>query len=120
MDPLEKYLTEMREIRTSGAAVKETSYYPALSNLLNEVGKTLKPKVRCILQLANKGAGLPDGGLFTAEQLKKAPFDKPLAGQMPARGVMEVKSTGEDAWQTAVGEQVEKYWKKYRQVLVTN
>lgn len=38
-------------IRLSGAATPETSYYPALSNLLNEVGKasSLKPRVRCVL-----------------------------------------------------------------------
>ena len=27
--------------------MKETSYYPALANLLNAVGQTLKPRVRC-------------------------------------------------------------------------
>ena len=31
MTPLETYLRELRDIRSSGAAVKETSYYPALS-----------------------------------------------------------------------------------------
>src|SRR5882762_4548673 len=29
--------------------VKETSYYPYLANLLNAIGKTLKPRVRCIV-----------------------------------------------------------------------
>jgi hypothetical protein len=71
MTPAESYFRELRDIRSCGAAVKETSYYPALSNLLNEVGKGLKPRVRCIIQLANRGAGLPDGGLFTAEQFQK-------------------------------------------------
>ena len=33
---------------------------------------------------------------------------------------MEVKSTGDDAWVTASGEQVTRYWGLYRQVLVTN
>ena len=63
---LEGYLSELGAIRATGAGVTETSYYPALSNLLNEVGKTLRPKVRCIINLSNLGAGLPDGGLFTA------------------------------------------------------
>jgi len=120
MTPLETYLRELRDIRSSGAAVKETSYYPALSNLFNEVGKRLKPRVRCIINLANRGAGLPDGGLFTAEQFQKPSEAEPLPGQPPARGVIEVKSTKDDAWITADGKQVSGYWGQYRQVLVTN
>jgi SAM-dependent methyltransferase len=120
MDALETYLRDLYEIRSSGAAVKETSYYAALSNLFNEVGKSLKPKVRCILQLANRGAGLPDGGLFTPDQFQKAGAAEPLPGQIPSRGVIEVKGTSEDAWVTADGPQVSKYWGKYHQVLVTN
>jgi hypothetical protein len=57
MHPLETYLQELREIRSSGAGTEETSYYPALSNLFNAVGKTLKPKVRCVMNLRNLGAG---------------------------------------------------------------
>ena len=120
MNPLETYLRELTEIHSSGAGVKETSYYPALSNLLNEVGKSLKPRVRCIIHLANRGAGLPDGGLFSAEQFQKASNHEPLPGQIPARGAIEVKSAGDDAWVTADSEQVTRYWEKYRQVLVTN
>jgi hypothetical protein len=33
MHPLEAYLEELRIVRSSGGAVKETAYYPALSNL---------------------------------------------------------------------------------------
>ena len=62
MHPLETYLRELRDIHCTGAAVPETSYYGPLANLLNELGKGLKPKVRCLLQLANSGAGMPDGG----------------------------------------------------------
>jgi hypothetical protein len=120
MNPLETYLKELNEIRSSGAAVKETSYYGPLATLLNEIGKTLKPKVKCIINLQNQGAGLPDGGLFTQEQFQKAADNEPMAGQMPARGVIEVKSTRDDAWVTADGAQVTRYWGKYRQVLVTN
>jgi hypothetical protein len=104
----------------ASAAVKETSYYGPLAALLNEVGKTLKPKVKCIINLQNQGAGLPDGGLFTQDQFQKAGDHEPMAGQVPARGVIEVKSTGDDAWIIADGEQVTRYWGKYRQVLVTN
>jgi len=42
--PLEAYLREVRDIRGTGAAVPETSYYPALRDLLNAVGATLKPR----------------------------------------------------------------------------
>jgi len=120
MTPLETYLSELRTIRSSGAAVNETSYYGPLANLLNEIGKGLKPKVRCIINLKNVGAGMPDGGLFTADQFPKAAAVELLEGQIPARGAIEVKGTGDDAWLTADGEQVSKYWKRYRQVLVTN
>ena len=120
MTPTEIYLRELRDIRSTGAGVNETTYYSALSNLLNEVGKRLKPRVRCIIHLANRGAGIPDGGLFTAEQFQKASEAEPLPGQLPACGVVEVKSTKDDAWITAEGEQVSRYWGKYRQVLVTN
>jgi len=42
MNPLESYLTLLRDIRCTGATVAETSFYPALSNLFNEIGKGLK------------------------------------------------------------------------------
>jgi hypothetical protein len=119
VNPLETYIGELLNIRSSGAATPETSYYPALSNLFNEVGKTLKPKVRCIISLKNRGAGLPDGGLFTPDQFQKTDT-VPLPGTIPARGVIEVKPVSVDAWLTAEGEQVSRYWGKYRQVLVTN
>lgn len=120
MNPLETYLREIHEIRSSGEATAETSYYGPLRNLLNEIGKTLKPKVRCIINIKNREAGLPDGGLFTPDQFQKPTEAEPLPGQIPGRGVIEVKSTAEDAWLTAAGEQVSRYWGKYRQVLVTN
>jgi hypothetical protein len=119
MNPLETYIRELYDIRSTGAATPETSYYGPLAALLNEVGKTLKPKVRCIINLKNRGAGLPDGGLFTPDQFQKTATE-PLPGTIPARGVIEVKPTNVDAWLTAEGEQVSRYWGKYRQVLVTN
>ena len=120
MSILEEYLREIRDIHSSGAGVPETSYYAPLANLLNEVGKPLKSRVRTILQLANRGAGQPDGGFFTNEQLRAADNSKPLMGQSPNRGVIEVKPTSDNAWVTAHGPQVSQYWDKYRQVLVTN
>lgn len=118
MTPLERYLQEMRTIRSAGA-VAETAYYPALEELLSEVGRHLKPKVKCVIHPANRGAGLPDGGLFTDDQLR-ANAENPMQGGMPARGAIEAKGTADDAEKTARGEQVGKYWARYRQVLVTN
>ncbi|ALA59438.1 hypothetical protein [Nitrospira moscoviensis] len=80
MNPLETYLKELRDIRSSGEVVNETSYYGPLATLLNEVGKSLKPKVRCIINIKDRGAGLPDGGLFTQDQFQKATEGKPLPG----------------------------------------
>jgi len=84
-DPVEIYLRDLRDIRSTGAAVKETSYYSPLANLFNEIGKTLKPKVRCIINLANRGAGLPDGGFFTPDQFQRASELEPLPGKSPSR-----------------------------------
>ncbi len=75
MHPLETYLRDMAEIRATYAGVSETSYYPALANLLNAAGEHLKPKVRCILTLRDRGAGIPDGGLFTAGSGRGSRFD---------------------------------------------
>lgn len=41
MNPLEAYLKQLLEIRSSGVEVKETSYYGPLANLLKEIGRTL-------------------------------------------------------------------------------
>jgi len=71
MTPLENFLKDVQEIHALRAGVDETSYYGALDALLNEHGKMLKPRVRCILHIKNRGAGLPDGGLFTADQFDK-------------------------------------------------
>ena len=117
---VEAYFRDLRDIRQTGGGVKEESYYGSLENLLNGVGKSLKPQVRCIIQLTNRGAGHPDGGLFTKEQWDHGNEQAPLLGQVPARGVIEVKPTSDDSWITAESEQVSKYWGKYQLILVTN
>jgi hypothetical protein len=86
MNPLETYLHDLNEIRSSGAAVKETSYYGPLASLFNEIGKTLKPKVKCIINLQNQGAGLPDGGFFTQSNFRKPEIMNPY----PARCFFEL------------------------------
>ena len=114
---VETYLTALLRIRASGGATGERSYYPALSALLDAVGATLKPKVFCVIELADHGAGHPDVGLYAANQVQKG---QPKEGQVPERGVVEVKSSSDDAWLTVDSAQVSRYWERYRLVLVTN
>ena len=73
--------------------------------------------MRCFINLANTGAGIPDGGLFVANQFQKGA--EPLPGQLPQRGAIEVKPPSANAREVARSEQVTKYLEKYRQVLVT-
>ncbi len=120
MDPLETYLKEIREVHAIGAGVEEISYYPALSGLLNEIGRSLKPKVRCVMNLANRGAGMPDGGFFTPDQFQKAADMEPRKGQPPSRGALEAKPPSEDVQKVARTKQVERYCAEYGLVLVTN
>jgi Type ISP C-terminal specificity domain/N-6 DNA Methylase len=116
---IESFFTDLRDTHVSGVGVKETSYYPYFSNLLNFIGKKLKPKVRCIVHPRSIGAGLPDGALITADQKSKA--DDPLAdGLIPSRGVLEIKAPDEDVEAVVGSEQVAKYLSKYGLVVVTN
>jgi hypothetical protein len=68
--PVEQYLKDLSEIHRTGGGVAEESYYGPLENLLNEIGRKLKPRVRCVGQLKNIGAGEPDFGLYTANQFQ--------------------------------------------------
>ena len=117
---VEAYFTDLRRLRASGGATGERSSYVPLVNLLNAVGGSLKPKVFCIIELADQGAGHPDVGLYAAKQVQRG---KPREGQVPERGVVEVKSPREDVSgdpTAEVREQVNRYWSRYRLVLVTN
>ncbi len=114
---VEAYLADLRRIRASGGGTGERSYYSPLANLLNAVGGTLKPKVFCVGELAQQGAGHPDFGLYAAKQVQRG---VPREGQLPECGVVEVKPADDDAWLTADGSQVSRYWDRYRLVLVTN
>ena len=119
IQPLATFLIAVHGVHVSGSGTKETSYYTAIDNLLDGVGDTLKPKVRCLMQLKNIGAGNPDGGLFTADQFDRK-TEVPKNPAAPARGVVEVKSPNEPVNFTADSAQVAKYWDRYRLVLVTN
>ena len=113
----EGYFADLRRVRASGGATRERSLYGPLDNLLTAVGATLKPKVFCVQELADQGAGHPDFGLYAAKQVQKG---TPRDGQTPERGVVEVKSPEDDARLTATSRQASRYWNRYRLVLVTN
>lgn len=116
---LEKYLTGCSQIYATGAATEETAYYPVLKSLLDSAGGGIRPRVLCVMGMKNQGAGFPDGGLFTSNQFVTG-ADKPKAGQIPSRGVIECKSPKEDVLKIADTKQVTGYWERYNQVLVTN
>ena len=113
----ETYFNHLRLIRASGGGTDERSYYTPLTNFLNAVGDSLRPKVFCVDELAEQGAGHPDLGLYAASQLQRR---RPKQGQIPERGVVEVKPSHDDAWLTVETDQVSRYWDRYRLVLVTN
>ena len=113
----ETYFADLGRVRASGGATGERSSYGPLATLLNAVGATLAPKVFCVGELADQGAGHPDFGLYAAKQVQQG---RPREAQVPERGVVEVKAAGDDAWLTAAGDQVSRYWGRYRLVLVTN
>jgi hypothetical protein len=82
--------------------------------------------VFCIVHIANRGAGLPDGGFFSASQKRTADKadekvkENPLLAMLPERGVLEVKGADADLETLKNSEQVKKYLDKYGQVLITN
>jgi len=119
LDPLETYLTKLRDTHSTGAATPETAYYAALDTLFNTVGHTLKPRVTCFMGLKQQGAGLPDGGLFTVDQLRNSGGDAPIS-TIPARGAIEVKPAAASLKATVNSDQVRGYLRRYQQVLVTN
>ena len=114
---VEDYFAALRDVHRLGAGTDERSYYPAVARMLDAVGDDLKGRVLCLPDLENIGAGHPDFGLFTSSQLQRG---KPRKGQMPERGVIEMKPVADDAWLTAKTEQVTRYFSTYRLVIVTN
>jgi hypothetical protein len=115
---LRTYLEGLRAIHLTGEAVAETSYYGQLEGLLNEVGKALSPAVTCVLTTRNRGAGVPDGGLFIARQAVAQAGDSALLVRAPERGVVEVKAPAQDVLRVARFAQVKRYLARYGKVLV--
>lgn len=119
MSPVTDYLQTLDTIRRSGSATQERSLYPPLQALLTAIGDTLAPKVRCVHELADIGAGRPDFGLFTATQLGFADIGRDPVATRPERGVIEAKGPPADVAQVAGTRQVHDYWHQYGLVLVT-
>ena len=86
------YLATIRDVRATGAGTDELSYYPALQQLLNHLGGKLKPRVFCVSQLADQGAGQPDYGLYTKNQTGRMDLERITEGLVPERGVIEAKA----------------------------
>ena len=114
---VEAYFAELGRLHASGGATGERSTYGPLHGLLSAVGAALKPKVHCVQEPADHGAGHPDFALYAARQMQEG---RAREGQLPECGVVEVKSLDDDAWLTASGKQVTRYLGRYRLVLVTN
>ena len=117
MNAAETYFNSLKQVRDSGGGTPERSQYTPLSNFVNAIGATLSPKVICIGDLTDLGAGHPDFGLYTDQQLQHG---KIRIGQIPERGVIELKPVADDAFLTATSSQVSKYWNRYRLVIVSN
>jgi hypothetical protein len=115
---LSDYLSEIARIRATRAGTGEISYYGALAGALNGSGEKLKPRVFCVPNLRNRGAGFPDMGLF-AGTVRHAPDEWP-AGRPPERGVVEVDDIPADLSLKQGSDQVRRYLAKYGLVLVTN
>ena len=119
MTALADYFRDLRDIYNTGSAVAETSYYAAFETMANRYGGELKPRVKCVINLKNQGAGIPDAGFFAASQFQRGEA-APRDGQIPERGCAEIKSTKDDVSKIAVSPQVAKYLAHYGAVLVTN
>lgn len=122
MSLLSDYLQKVRTIQAA-PSTPELSFYNALADLLNAVGEDQEPPVQCVMNLKDTGAGLPDGGLFTVDQLpdSTAPlFEGQMEAPPPARGAIEVKSADESIEELQESDQVARYLGKYGTVLITN
>lgn len=122
--PLLSYLQEIGATRAIGANTPETSFYPALKSLLDSIGLDLDPKVRCVMNLRNQGAGLPDGGLFSADQLVRSSSAQGIEAAFPSlkpnRGAIEVKPPSEDLDGLIRSKQAARYGEAYRHLVLTN
>lgn len=105
--PVHSYLESLHAVRGTGKATDEQSFKSKLEALLSAVGSECDPELFATMELKQEGAGQPDLGVFEKK-----------SGNL--RLVVEVKGTKDNIHDTASGDQVSKYWKRYGFVLVTN
>lgn len=113
---LAQYLKRMRDARPM--ATPETSYYGELEELFNAVGGELSPKVAARQQPKISADWTPDFGFYTAPQIKRHRGEKD--GEIPARGVAEIKGLSASLAHIVRGDQVKKYAEIAGTVLVSN
>jgi hypothetical protein len=117
--PLDTYLDDVLRIRDL-PGTRETSYYPAVANLLNQIGAGLRPKVYC-LHHPSGGDGIPDFGLFEQSLFRRGQNPEWRAGITPDRGVVEVKGADHRIQTLLDSDQVRnRYLPAYGLVLATN
>jgi hypothetical protein len=117
----QRYLRDLTRAHASQQAVPETSYYPALERLLNGVGGRLTPAVTAVINIRDQGAGIPDGGLFAAHQLRRSGGpSQAFARQLPTHGVVEAKPADTELDRVLQLRQIARYLERYGKVLVTN
>jgi hypothetical protein len=117
---LNVYLDEVRRVRALNAGSGETSYYPALSALLNAAGDQLRPRVFCLHHVSGE-AGIPDFGLFEHTQFRRDETRAWVATVTPERGVVEAKGASHGIEALLKSKQVrEQYLPIYGLVLATS
>ena len=107
MNVLLTYLNRVREIKESGIASLERSYYPALDTLFNTLGASLSPKVLAIHDISDQGSGHPDYALQ-------------VDGTHDLRAVIEAKPANIDVTVIMQSDQVRRYLSAYNLCLVVN
>ena len=109
-----KYFSEMARIRESCKGTSEESFYPPLTFLLNEIGRTMTSSFDCVSQPKSDGEGHPDFVLLGRNR---------ASGDMPEHGAVEAKALQEDVsdpFKGAYSNQMRKYLDTYNLLTVTN
>ena len=108
----------MAEIRSTGGATKETSYYSALENLLNELEvhfSILKPSA--VVRSRTKALATQTSAYTrksNARRASQSPVKFPNAASLKSSPLLD------ERWQTSQSAQATKYFNHYKLVLVTN
>ena len=119
VNPLEDYLRELRDIRRSGSGGSRNLLLSGARRALGcrrRNSETQGP----VHSQPKPWRRHPRCRPFHARSISESFCRRTSARTKPSRGVVEAKPTSNDAFLTADGAQVSKYWKEYRQVLVTN